>query len=223
MKKMKVAELVLDFSLYPRSNVDSQNVANLCEAIAAGIELPPIVIDKASKRVADGFHRVKAYLRVHGDDAEAFVVEKSYRNEKELFLDAARYNAAHGAKLDSHDRTHCAIVAERLKIDMADLAGALNMTVDKLANLRDTRVAMSKSGEPLALKNTVRRQFAGKKLTKRQEQANAKFSGMNQAFYVNQLIELIESDMLDKENGELMERVQKLHELLLSDVFAVAG
>jgi Trp operon repressor len=37
---------------------------------------------------------------------------------------------------------------------------------------------------------------------------------MNQAFYANQLVELIESNMLDTEDEMLMERLQILHDLL---------
>ena len=106
MKKMKAAQLVLDFGLYPRNNVDEHNVKNLVDALAAGTELPPVIIDRKSKRVVDGFHRVRAHLRLFGDNAEIDVITKNYKNDAELFLDAMRYNASHGAKLDTCDRPH---------------------------------------------------------------------------------------------------------------------
>ena len=56
--------------------------------------------------------------------------------------------------------------------------------------------------------------MAGKKLSKPQEAANRKLSGMNQVFYVNQLITLIEADLLDKENDELLAKLQQLQVLL---------
>lgn len=218
MRKVKAAECVLDFDLYPRHNVDTTNVKHIVNALSAGVEVPPIIIDKKSKRVTDGFHRVKAHLYLWGDDAEIMAVEKEYKNEKDMFLDAMRYNATHGAKLDSHDRTHCTIIAQRLRIPLDDVAAALHMPKDKLGELKHGRTATA-GGLTIPLKNTVR-SFAGKALTKRQVEANQKLSGMNQTFYVNQLIELLESKMLDLNDDRLIERMKLLHELL-DDVLAV--
>jgi hypothetical protein len=213
MKKMKAAELVIDYTIYPRSDVDAHNVTMLCEALTAGAELPPVIIDKASKRVIDGVHRVKAHLRVLGEDAEIAVIERTYKSEAAMFEDAVRYNAAHGARLDSHDRTHCIIVAQRLHIPLEAMAGALHVPVETLQRLVDTRMGRGAGVSLIPLKRTVGH-FAGRKLNARQQEANQKLSGMNQSFYANQLIELIESGMLDKEDERLVERLRKLHELL---------
>ena len=93
MKKLKAAEIVLDFGLYLRKNFDAANVASIVSAMGAGVEMPAVVIDRASKRCVDGFHRVQAAIQLHGDDAEIQVIEKDYPSEKEMFLDAMRYNA----------------------------------------------------------------------------------------------------------------------------------
>ena len=213
MRLMKAAELVVDYTLYPRNNVDRNHIKVLVDALAAGAELPPIIVDKKSKRVVDGVHRRGANLRYHGDEAEVNVIEKNYRNDAEMFLDALRYNGAHGAKLDSCDRTHCVILGERLGLTIAAISGALNMPVERLGELRTDRTATNSSGLSVALKRTVRH-FAGRKLTKRQEAANDSLSGMTQTFYANQLIHLIEAKMLDTSDAALMERLQVLAELL---------
>lgn len=212
MRKMKVAELILDFDLYPRNNVDTHNVKNLVDALAAGAELPAVIIDRKSKRVVDGFHRVRAHLRHLGEDAEIEVIEKTYTNDAAMFLDAMRYNASHGAKLDPCDRNHCVIIAERLSIPLEAVAGALHMPVDKLGALHNDRTATSGSLS-VPLKRTVQH-FSGRKLNKRQVEANDRLSGMNQVFYANQLIELLESKMLDLSDDKLLVRLQRLHELL---------
>src|SRR5690606_31231358 len=94
------------------------NVKALADALAARAELPPVVVDKKSRRVVDGVHRVKAHLKYHGDDATISIIEKTYKSDGELFLDAMRYNASHGARLDPHDKTHCVIVAEKLGLSL---------------------------------------------------------------------------------------------------------
>lgn len=212
MRKMKVAELVFDFNLYPRQQIDSQHVTYLAEAVDSGASMPPLVIEKSSKRIVDGFHRAKAYLRLFGTDAECEVVEKTYRNDKELFLDAMRFNAAHGRTLTRYDRVHCILLAEKLGIDANAVAGTLNLRADRLAELRTDRTAVV-GNVTVALKRTIQH-MAGKKLTKQQQECNTKLSGMNQLFYVNQLVSLLESNLIDKEDEELMEGLRKLGELI---------
>jgi hypothetical protein len=96
MTKMKASEIVLDFDLYPRNNLDQSNVRGLMDAMAAGQELPPVVLDKKSKRCIDGFHRVRATLRFLGDDAEITAILRDFQSEKDMFLEAMRLNAHHG-------------------------------------------------------------------------------------------------------------------------------
>lgn len=216
MKQVKAADLILDFDLYPRNSIDAHNISSIIDALSAGVQLPPVVVDKKSLRVVDGFHRVKASLAHFGEDAKIAVAEKAYRDEREMFLDAMRYNANHGAKLDSCDRTHCLLVAERLRISTEDVAGALRVSVDKLAALRIDRTARSGS-LTIPLKRTIQWK-AGQTLTKQQVSANGRLSGMNQQFYANQLITLLEADLLDRADELLMSRLKVLYDLLGSEL-----
>lgn len=211
MRKIKAAELVLDFEMYPRNNIDSVNVSQLRNAMEAGAELPPIVICAKTKRVVDGFHRTRAAILTHGPDAELLAVEKKYANDAEFFLDSVRYNASHGARLDSCDRTRCVLIGERLSIPPEMMGGVLHMPVAKLAKLTVDRTATA-GGIRIPIKRTIRHK-AGDELTDAQVEANKGLSGMSQVFYVNQVISLIESDLLDTGNEALVERLVILHEL----------
>lgn len=212
MRNMKAVELILDFDLYPRNNLDSFNVKSMVDVLSSEGELPPVVIDRKSKRVVDGFHRVRAYLRFGGKEVEIAVIEKNYKNDAAIFIDAMKYNACHGTRLDQADRVHCSIVAERLSIPAETVAGALHIPIKKFGNLVNDRTA--KCGKlTIPLKQTIRH-MAGKKLSKKQREANEHSSGMNQQFYANQLIELIEADLLDTNDPKLMERLSVLSELI---------
>ena len=213
MRTLKCSELVMDFDLYPRNNIDTHNVRSIANARAAGIEMPPVIADKKSKRVVDGFHRLREKILTDGPDSDIEVIEKTYKDDAAMFLDAMRLNATHGARLDPCDRTRCTIIAERLSIPLEAVAGALNMPADKLGALRDDRTAKGAGGLAIPLKRT-NRHMAGKRLTKRQQEANERSSGMNQAFYVNQVIDLIEAKLLDEEDDNLLERLRHLHGLL---------
>ena len=240
MQKVNINSLILDFDLYPRCKVDSQHAGYMLDSIEAGVELPPVIIDKKSKRVIDGFHRVTAWQRFFKLNKEEIptinVILKSYTSEANMFLDAMKYNASHGRMLTQYDRAHCIIKAEALELSIDVTSGALSITVDKYGELRAEHTGelhvsphLSKKGNKttrktahhktklIPLKRTIKH-LAGKELTVQQVEVNKKLSGMNQSFYVNQLIDLIESDLLDRENTNLMARLEKLYDLLKETV-----
>ena len=216
MTTTKISEVVLDFDLYPRASVDSQNVAYLSQADAAGAVLPPIIIDKKSKRVVDGFHRVKMYRQKYDDNFRVEVVAKAYPNEQAMLLDAMRYNSGHGRSLTRFDRVRCIVLGEKMGVDPAEIAAALHMTSEKVGELKAERVGELKVGrtvEPAPLKRTIRH-MSGKRLSRAQYEANKKLSGMNQAFYVNQVITLIENKLLNYADADLLARLAHLAKLI---------
>ena len=219
MRKIPIAELVLDFDFYPRAEVNSQHVTYMCAAINAGAELPPLIAEKKTLRVVDGFHRVRAYGRVHGEDYKAAVIEKVYESEADLFLDAARYNSSHGRILTQFDQTHCILKAERLSIETEQLASALQITIDAVGKLRSGSTGVLLNVGDVPLKRTIRH-MAGRTLTKPQMEANGKLSGMNQMFYVNQLIMILENGLLDAENENLLAALGRLNTLLTGQKIA---
>lgn len=214
-KMIPVAELVFDYGLYPRQQIDSAHVRNIRLARQAGVELPPITIDQVSKRIVDGFHRAKDIL-LEDPKGKIACTEKKYTTEAEMFLDAMRLNASHGSNLTVCDRLHCILLAERLQIDEEAVADALGMTEERIGELRLDRTAKS-NGTSLALKQTIRH-MRGKRLSESQWAANKKLSGMRPAFYVNQLLLLLENDLLDDEDEKLGELLDRLAEKLAERV-----
>lgn len=214
-KSVPLPDLVLDWSIYPRHDVDGQQVGYMVEALRSGHELPPIVADKASKRIVDGFHRYRAYSETLGRDAEVAVILKPYASDAEMFEDAMRYNASHGKNLTTFDRTRCLMIAERLKITRERIMGILHWEPATEERIRRTRYSGPLNGprSRVPLKRTIEHK-AGEKLTERQVKANSKLSGMRQAFYPNQLIELLEADLVDTENENLIARLRHLYDLL---------
>lgn len=219
---LKVTELVLDFSLYPRAEVDSHHVTSIAQAMANGVTMPSVVICGKTKRVVDGFHRIRAMLRLYGEDHATRVIAKRYKSEAELFLDAMRYNADHGRALTTYDKAHCALRASELQIDDDTVADCLHVDPAWVGGLRVDRTAVSGKLH-VPLKRTIKH-MAGKKLTRKQQETNKKLGGMQQLFYVNQLIMLLEDDLLDKSNDGLLARLVRLGELIETvQPVAVAG
>ena len=136
MRKFKIAELVLDDTVYPRHEADESHVQVLSDAIEAGVKFPPIVICRKTRRVVDGFHRVLAFGGFFDDQYELDCVEKDYASDRELFLDAIRFNASHGLSLTIADRQLCTLRAKQLGIGDGEAAAALAVTVDRAGRLR---------------------------------------------------------------------------------------
>lgn len=213
MRTMKAVLLVEDFALYPRVSVDSQHVKSLRLAMQAGIVLPPIIVESKSFRIIDGFHRRRAALAEYGKDATVSVAVKKYNNEKELVLDAIKYNSSHGRNLSAYDRTHCAINAVDQGIDKKIVAQSLNVKVEWVNKALVERTATVGDNIVIPLKRTVIH-MVGKKLTEVQYEAMPHLGGHNQLFYVNQLVRLFETDLVDKNNANLILGLNKLGKLI---------
>lgn len=214
-QKVKLSEIVIDFSLYPRTQVDSGNVSTLREAFRAGAKLPPPVIDSQSKRVADGVHRVTMYRRELDADAEIEVEVREYATEGDLFADAVRMNAAHGRPLSPFDRARCATRLKKYRIGVAKIASLLGVRVETLKAVAERRVAKTTDGREMVVKRSIAHVVqSGTPLTEEQEAANVKLDGMKPIYHVGQLLLVIENDLIDTSDSELMERLAKLGQAL---------
>lgn len=214
-----LAELVLDETIYPRGYVNEKHIANLVEALSVGAQLPPILVDKKSHRVVDGWHRTKAYERSYGPAAEITVQWVMYKSERELVLDAIRHNACHGRPLTDAEKVRGWILAKKRGSSMDEAAVALNVTMDTLARWNDSKIAQYAKG--LVVVKPAATHMAGMTLTRKQWETNRKLGGNNATFSANQLIMLIESDMLNTANARLMGRLSILYGLL--DTLALNG
>lgn len=214
MRKLKLSEIVLDYDLHPRNKIDEYNVARIHEALKAGETLDPLIICKESKRVVDGFHRHKGYSRFSkGEDIQVEVIEREYKNEGELFLDAIRYNSVHGVNLDSYDRQRCIKRAAELKIDEELLAKTMSLTFGRYQKLK-SNMAVLKDGTLTPLKATFRKSFKGKMLDEKQQKVNESSSGMNIKYHLRQVIDALSAGMVEIDDAtyEMLEELDQILE-----------
>jgi len=213
--RLRLSELVEDLALYPRACVFSGHVAELEEAIRAGVVLPPPVIDETSKRIVDGFHRTRALRRLLGPDAEIDVELRLYSNDAALFTDAMRLNAGHGRRMSSFDVARCARIAETLSIDPDQVASALSVRVERIAQVRAVKEAVTVDGQCVPIRRGLAH-LAGRTLSPRQVEAARTIGGQSPLYHANQLVALIESDSLPEEDASLLERLAVLRDLLVA-------
>jgi hypothetical protein len=213
LTRVPAVELVEDLSLYPRLQVDDWYVSRLAEALRSGATLPPIVADRKSKRIVDGFHRRRAALRAFGPTAEVEVLFRDYPDERSLYLDALRLNAHHGKRLTTAEEVRAVIRGQELGIEPRVIADTLAIRVEKLEGLLERKTARG-TVEPIVVLKPSFGHLAGEKLTREQELANKHSGGHQASFYARMLIQLLESGAVDENNRTLMERLARLHELL---------
>jgi hypothetical protein len=213
MPKVPVESLVLDFDFYPRTEIDSVNAASIADAMAAGVEMPPVVACRKTKRVVDGFHRIAAAKRLKRPTIEVEWCE--YRTDADLYLDAVLRNAHHGRRLTPYDRTRAIARAEDLGIDVRKLSAALSITLERLEEIRASRMASDPKGAPVALKFTAAEAgLAGGQLTRRQVEANRYAGGMRGLFYVRQVANLLRGGLINERDENMRIALAELAELL---------
>lgn len=219
---VKPIELIEDFSLYPRTMVDEHHIQQMRYAFRAGTQFPMIVIDRKSKRIADGWHRKRMYQSELESGSEIEVIAKDYPDDAAMFLDAVRLNSHHGRMLSPFERIRIKLRADELKIEASRTAAALNITTEALERLVGSKTAKvrlvkkTRRGgfETVVIKRTIANIARGTVLTKQQAAVNEKLSGQSAIRQVRELIALLENDLMDLGDFTLVEALHCLASLI---------
>ena len=95
-KLEKISDLLFDWTLYPRHQLDNKRVKTYAMALKSGSTFPPIRVGlfQGKKIVVDGFHRAHSRILVKMEYIDC--KELPFRSEAELFAEAVRLNSEHG-------------------------------------------------------------------------------------------------------------------------------
>jgi len=201
-QRVKIAELVFDFTLYPRNEVSSQHVSILIDAIRAGATLPPMIVDRKSRRIVDGFHRAKAYEDLDIEEVE--VLLNDYATDAELFAEAVRLNAGHGRAFDNFDRRRAVLRLADFGFTPDQIAEIARVPLPRIDEIQHITAVMP-GGKVEIVKGGLRRELVGHKLTRAQEQLNSGWSGMQPSYHVRQLLRLLQAKVIpESENFSLL-------------------
>lgn len=204
-----ISWLVLDATLYPRTQVSSTRVSQLVEAIEAGAKLPPIVA-LPDGRVLDGFHRVHAWRRLGVEKVPVIVREVA--SEAEAFALACELNVAHGQPLQPLDQRRAVLRLMELGYERERACAIAKVSPARLEEVERSSVAKGPDGRAVIVKRGLSH-LAGRRLSSRQLEANERYQGFRAVFYVNQLITYLEtSPPYDPALAEAMVRLLALWE-----------
>lgn len=219
--QLPLADLVEDMDVYPRHAVDGSHVQSLVFALESGATLPPIVADKKSKRITDGWHRARAYKRLHGPTATVDVELVNYRNEAEMTFDAVERNSSHGRKLDAMDRTRCVLMLRSAGFKDSQISLVMHVPEQKVEKLsiKVANAPISASGNvPGTNKITLKRSvahLAGTRLSKKQAEAHVTMPGTSFLLVTNQLIIGLREKMVNLDDDKLVAKLTELRDLLV--------
>jgi hypothetical protein len=219
---VRLADLVEDLDFYPRSQVSSVNVTNLVSAIEAGAELPPIIADEKSKRVVDGFHRRRAYLKVLGSDASVQVELRSYATDADLFADAVSTNARHGLPLQEIEKRRIVFRLQDMGVDDGQIAVVLQTSPDKVQKIQlKVATIVDDNGGSVRLEPLKRAVFhmQGSAMTEAQAKAHRSAPGTSYLLTIRQVRDAVKFDLIDKND----ERHIAALEALLEDLRKYLG
>lgn len=136
--------LVLDYTVYPRHKLSQYHVNELAEALQAGAKFPPVVYDKNTFIIIDGFHRTTAYKQVLGPDAVIPAEALECKSKSEIILKSAEYNSRHGLKFTAWDKARCISLARTNQIKEEFMMKALNIPQERFDALK-TRIVEVKN------------------------------------------------------------------------------
>jgi hypothetical protein len=145
LKTLPIGDLVEDYRLYPRAEVDGATVEQFREALRAGAKFPPIRVCSKTFRIIDGFHRKTAYEREHA--THALCVLEDVAGDVDLFRRAAAANASHGRRYSVDDYATAVRLAKRLGLTREQISADLFLPLDRVEKLE--RISAGRGHAPL--------------------------------------------------------------------------
>ena len=223
MEKTPIASLIRDETLYPRIQISESNIASIRRALKAGFEIPPVIADRKTKTLIDGWHRVRASEAEYGEDADISVEWRTYRDRSAMLEDAIALQN-HGERLQSIDIARCVILAKGMGLQKERLALCLHVTEDWLESLERRKVAQGPDGAfpvkgtlaHFAVHQNNRRDAGGNPppFPKNLVQANKRANGASWWFVLDQAINVLSTPGLVPLNHEkAIPRIERLRDL----------
>jgi hypothetical protein len=208
IERVPVATLVEDLELYPRNQVNDTHINELVKALASGAELPPIIVDRASKRIVDGVHRRRAWIKAGGDETLCPVEFRDYEDDAALYMDAVRLNAAHGRRLDRHDQTRIVLKLQELKVDDRTIASALYVPEQEIRTLA-VRIVYDTGGSAVPQKRGLEH-MRGRTLSDEQIDAMKSVRSAEVGRLAYEITKLLEHELVDYEDPLIDQRLRQL-------------
>jgi len=99
--EISISEIVWDPSIYPRQKWNTSTIDRYADAVEAGEEFPPIILEQGTNRLLDGKHRLEAYKKAGVETVPAEMHEVPEGMTAKYY--AAILSARHGDRMSNTD------------------------------------------------------------------------------------------------------------------------
>ena len=230
--KVKVSEIIFDEELYPRESYNWQTGYDYSQSMLAGAKFPPITLAlyRGKKYLVDGKHRLEAIKLLKKDTINA-VTHTGWSKEK-IYKEAVKLNITHGRGLSPYEKRKIALKLMEMKCKNSEISKLIQVPENKLTSFVGERLVNSITGEEIdeesgskiakeigraILKSGVKH-FAGNTLGSgdfQEIQSTQKdFYMSSQMSLLNQLVELLEKDLLNRKDKRIMDLIRRIKKLL---------
>lgn len=219
MQKIKLMDIVIDPTIQVRE-VKPFTVSKYAQAMKAGAQFPPLLLEEKTNRVVCGNNRYFAYKSAFDPDYEITVEFRRFKDDAEIIRVAAKDNSTHGAQMDTWD---CKRIASRL-IGYGDtpeqIAEVLSIPVKKIETWSGMNVivignkAKGVKTEALPVKNSLSH-MAGQKIKAADYEAHSRSDlGTPVKNLAAMITRHIKSGLINTEDHKTMENLTALHSAL---------
>ena len=148
---MRLGNIIIDTRYQTRMKTDSTVASRYAKAMLEGSIFPPMVIEKGTNKVVDGFTRMEAYMRAFRPDTDVPVTMKTFKNELDRLINGCPDNFKHGTRYDSFTMSNllCRMgTAGATKKDVPEISKMIGWNKDRV--LEGFGIALIKIGNKTA-------------------------------------------------------------------------
>ena len=223
--KKKISELNQSEEVLEIRPINSVTVSRYRQAMRAGDNFPPLVIEKGTNIIVSGNQRFTAYSLEYGEDHKVNVIEREYKDKVELLEDSVRENTKHGLPLDGISRRRAVLKLASYGRSPEAIAQLIGVSVHKVEQIGGHVVYVRGSKEPKPIKSGLGN-IRGRTVTEEQYESHIRKDRAMPAYQsAEQLTRWLENgwvDMEDERNIEALEKLAKAIDNALDEIRAVA-
>ena len=199
IRTLPIDELVEDYRLYPRAEVDGATVEQFREALRAGAKFPPLRVCAKSLRIIDGFHRKTAYEREKA--TQVLCALEDVADDRDLFCRAAQANASHGRRYSVDDYATAVRLAKRLGLTREQISADLFLPLERVEKLE--RISAGR-GAPAPLERNIPKAGGKSKLVEKS------MDTISQITWATSLLRCIREGHVNEQSEELRAQLEEL-------------
>jgi hypothetical protein len=216
MPNIKLSKLnySTDLPHFKRVCIDPVHAGHIAESIRLGHDIPPILVDRQTDEVVDGFHTARAYEEACGPDTQVPVTYKTFKSLQEKVYTFAYRNRSTKRPLTAPEKLSVVIMYDERGWDSNEAADAVGWTIEKAHSRFKEKVARERGTGKLIPTKTATEHRAGEAWN-RSEQAASKKMYDPALNHSRQLICSLENGFTNLECEEVVASLVHLRDLLV--------